>query len=338
MKGLSLEVRVGLLILVAVGLLTAFVMLLGGQDLIADAYTVYVDFNNPGNLQPGASVNVGSVRVGRIEGITYRGGVLEPQTGKRSLIRVTVRLDKAIQNTIHDDARFYVTSTGLVGETLLAIEPGTPERRPLREGAIVVGVDSPRLDLALSLAYELLQNISSLLRDNREEIESLLHAAANMIRQLDGLFTRHSDRIDHIVTNVEEITTNTNDLIQHADGLISGPEVRRIVRNVDHTMSSVSRNIDPVLADARSITHKVDELLDMIGPQQQQEIRTAIHDGQELISRANAMSVDAQSIVTHIREGRGTVGALLMDEEIYDDVTEMLRDLKHNPWKLFWRE
>jgi len=27
-----------------------------------------------------------------------------------------------------------------------------------------------------------------------------------------------------------------------------------------------------------------------------------------------------------------------MDEEIYDDVQEMLRDLKHNPWKFFWRE
>ena len=46
----------------------------------------------------------------------------------------------------------------------------------------------------------------------------------------------------------------------------------------------------------------------------------------------------AEEIVTHIRQGRGTVGAMLMDEEIYDDVQEMLRDLKHNPWKLFWRE
>ena len=40
----------------------------------------------------------------------------------------------------------------------------------------------------------------------------------------------------------------------------------------------------------------------------------------------------------HVRAGRGTVGALLMDEEIYDDLQEMVRDLKHNPWKFFWRE
>ena len=28
----------------------------------------------------------------------------------------------------------------------------------------------------------------------------------------------------------------------------------------------------------------------------------------------------------------------VMDEQIYDDVQEMVRDLKHNPWKFFWKE
>ena len=40
----------------------------------------------------------------------------------------------------------------------------------------------------------------------------------------------------------------------------------------------------------------------------------------------------------HIKKGEGTVGALLMDEEVYDNVQEMVRDLKHNPWKFLWRE
>ena len=34
----------------------------------------------------------------------------------------------------------------------------------------------------------------------------------------------------------------------------------------------------------------------------------------------------------------GSVGALVMDEAIYDDLQEMVRDLKHNPWKFLWRE
>jgi len=39
-----------------------------------------------------------------------------------------------------------------------------------------------------------------------------------------------------------------------------------------------------------------------------------------------------------MRRGEGTVGALLADEEIYDDLKEMLRELKTHPWRFFWRE
>jgi len=47
---------------------------------------------------------------------------------------------------------------------------------------------------------------------------------------------------------------------------------------------------------------------------------------------------DVESVVARVRRGEGTVGALLIDEEVYDDLKELLRDLKHNPWKFFWRE
>jgi phospholipid/cholesterol/gamma-HCH transport system substrate-binding protein len=43
-------------------------------------------------------------------------------------------------------------------------------------------------------------------------------------------------------------------------------------------------------------------------------------------------------IVSHIRKGNGSVGAFVMDEQLYDDIQELARDLKHNPWKFFWRE
>ena len=47
---------------------------------------------------------------------------------------------------------------------------------------------------------------------------------------------------------------------------------------------------------------------------------------------------DAKAISAHVRRGRGSVGALVMDEQLFDDLQELMRDLKHNPWKLFWKE
>ncbi|MBC7173872.1 MAG: hypothetical protein H5U40_15635, partial [Polyangiaceae bacterium] len=223
-------------------------------------------------------------------------------------------------------------------ETVLAIDPGNPDRAPLEPNANIVGVDPPRLDLVFALAYEMIESLSSMFREHKDDFVTLITSAAQMLEQLNGVLTRHGDRIDHIVENIESITSEANSLVTEADEIIHRPEVDRMIRNIDRTLATVQRDIDPILTDVRSATGKADDLLDMIGPQQQQEVRSIIHQASEMTESINSTVVDAQRIVSHIREGRGTVGAVLMDEELFDDIQEMVRDLKHNPWKLFWRE
>lgn len=326
---MSVEVRVGLLILVALGLLGGFIFVLGGVEL-GDQYSVYVDFDNPGNVQPGASVNIGSIRVGEVEGIEYWGQKLDPETGRRPMIRMHVRIDTEVQETIHEDALFYVTSQSVLGESIISIDPGDPEKPHLEDGAVVEGVDPPRLDLAFAMAYELLEGMTRLLRENREDLGDLLSSAANMIRRADAFFAEHDDRLDRVMENIETATTQTNELLTTANDTMNG-RVQRVLRNLDTTLARVSQDIDPIMSEVRSLTTKADDAMDTLGPEQRQQI-------QEILAEAEQSVNDARAIVAHIRSGRGTVGAFLMDEEVYDDVQEMLRDLKHNPWKLFWRE
>ena len=82
-----------------------------------------------------------------------------------------------------------------------------------------------------------------------------------------------------------------------------------------------------------------------IGPEERADIQETIHAAHRIAGEVETATADvhgvvtdAQQIVRHVREGEGTIGSLLMDEEIYDDLQEMIRDLKHNPWKFFWRE
>jgi phospholipid/cholesterol/gamma-HCH transport system substrate-binding protein len=63
-----------------------------------------------------------------------------------------------------------------------------------------------------------------------------------------------------------------------------------------------------------------------------------LKDAEEAADRARLAARDAQELIHGVKQGKGTVGALLADEAVYDDLQELLRDLKHNPWKLFWRE
>ncbi len=340
MKGLSLEIRVGLLILLALGLVGVFVVALSDTPFGGNVAEIQVDFNNPGNLKSGAPGTIGPIRVGRVTGIEYLGGSeVNPRNNEPVMIRVRAQVDEQyVSRIFEDDSKFYVTSTSIVGESILSIDPGNPESEALDLSTPVVGIDPPRMDLAFAMAYELLSNFHELFTEHREDIETLIRSAASMLRQLDGVLTRHSDRIDNIVQDIEAITHDAREAVHSVNEIVSGPRIPRIVRNVDHTLASVARDIDPILADVRSATGKVDDLLDMIGPEQQEEIQAVIHDAAEIAEEVNATIADARAIVSHIREGHGTVGALLMDEELYDDIQEMVRDLKHNPWKLFWRE
>src|SRR5678815_1864284 len=89
----SMEVKVGVLILVALGLLAAFVVVMGGLSF-QRTFTVSVDFDNPGGLKAGAPVRLAGIKIGRIASLDFRGGKLDPKAVEReALIRVVAGIE-----------------------------------------------------------------------------------------------------------------------------------------------------------------------------------------------------------------------------------------------------
>ncbi|MEK6727244.1 MAG: MlaD family protein [Candidatus Omnitrophota bacterium] len=41
--------------------------------------------------------------------------------------------------------------------------------------------------------------------------------------------------------------------------------------------------------------------------------------------------------ISKINEGKGTVGKLLYDDTVYNELEAMVKDLRRHPWKLFWK-
>jgi phospholipid/cholesterol/gamma-HCH transport system substrate-binding protein len=337
-KGLSLEAKVGLLILVAAVLLGAFLFVLGGVSF-EDKYTVEVDFDNPGSVQSGAAVRVGGVKVGSVEEVVYLGRRLDARTGRQPLVRMRLGIYARVRDTIHEDALFYVTSQGVLGEQFVAVDPGTPERPPLRPGAIVDGVDPPRLDLALALGYELLEALVQGVRDNREDLGTLLDDIVALAHTARELLTDHRGDVDQIVANVRTLSEESVTTLRAArETYVEGEEPRRILRNLDRTVATLDREAPGLIRDMDRTMDQANELMGTIGPEQREQLRSTIASAERIATRTDGALTEATEIVHQVRQGRGTIGALLMDEEIYDDLQELIRDLKHNPWKFFWRE
>ncbi len=334
----SIEVKVGALILVSLAILGGFILVMGGLTF-QKTYAVYVDFDNPGALQSGAAVRIAGVKVGSVENLQFLGKI-DPGTGRRVLVRAKVAIERRVKDAIHADADFYVTAQGVLGEQFLAIDPGSQDKPSLGEGAIVKGIDPPRLDLFLAKAYELLDTTLGGLRNNRDALGDIITNTAGLLRGLNVIVTGNRERIDRILANVEETTVETKHLAHDARvNYDDSPKLLRTVDNIDKLTAQNHDDAGPMLKDAREALANLNRLSGTVGDAKEQEkIRKALGDLAQLAERANATAADAQAIVSHIKTGKGTVGALVMDEEIYDDMQEMIRDLKHNPWKFLWRE
>lgn len=335
----SIEVKVGILILSALGLLFAFILIMGGVNF-QPTYSVYVDFDNPGGLQTGAPVKVAGVKIGKISNITFRGGI-DQKTGKREpLVRLSVQIERRYQSSVHDNSIFYVTNQSVLGEQFLAIEPGSNDRPVLAEGAAVRGLDPPRLDMLIAEMYELLHSTVSGLRDNKAEIGEAFEGLRKTLKGSGDFMERNKDRLDQIAANVERITVDTDETVKAARAkFVDNPQVDRILANADRVSGAADRDLPPLLADAKQTMANARRASDAVGdPKQAAKLKQAIDDVAEITGRAKVVTADAEAILSHVKRGKGTVGAVVMDEQLYDDLQELVRDLKHNPWKFFWRE
>ena len=336
-KERSIEVKVGLLILVALGILGGFVLVMGGLSF-ERTYAIYVDFDNPGGLQTGAPVKLAGVTVGKVDELQFRGG--DPATGKHAMVRAKLDIKTKIRDTIREDAEFYVTTQGVLGEQFLAIEPGTPTKPVLDpDKTIPKGIGPPRLDLFFAKAYELLDMTVTGLNNNRELIGDIAKNTSGLLAGLNGAVSGNKDRIDRIMQNLENLTAEANSLTKDAHSkYVNNPKIERTIDNIDKIAADLEKDSGPLLKDAKEAIANLNRASATVGDAEgQAKLKKTLDDVAQLASRANAISADAQDIVAHIKKGEGTVGALVMDEALYDDLQEMARDLKHNPWKFFWK-
>jgi phospholipid/cholesterol/gamma-HCH transport system substrate-binding protein len=241
-------------------------------------------------------------------------------------VRAKLVVEERVQSTIHEDADFYVTAQGVLGEQFLSIDPGSWDKPALKEGAVVRGINPPRLDLFLAKAYELLDTTVNGIRNNRELIGDIAVNTAGLLKSLNGVATDNRDRVTRTLQNVEELTAQAKTLTEATKAVyVDNPKILRTIDNIDHLTREATANLNRLSAAVGS-------------PEQTAKLQRAFEDIRQLVGRANGAMADAQAIVGHIKKGEGTAGAFIMDEEMYDDLQLLVPDLKHNPWKFFWKQ
>lgn len=334
----SIEVKVGILILVALGLLAGFIVVMGGLNF-EPTYRVFVDFTNPGGLKAGAPLRLSGVKIGKVASLEFRGDQPDAATDG-NLIRVVAEIDRRFQTSIHDDARWFISTQGVLGEFFLAVDPGSAARPALPNGAVVQGISPPRLDLLLSEAYELLHHTYVGITQNEDKLRETFDGLHKTLRGSGHFFERNTDKLDRVVDNVEAFSVAANEALAAARArYVENPQVDTIFNNVERSTVALDRNLAPLLEETRTLVSDLSRVTAVLGSDEQlKRYQEITRDAQALTENANDTAKGAKQLLDRVQQGKGTVGALMRDEALYDDIQELFRDLKHNPWKLFWRE
>lgn len=344
----SLEVKVGLLILAAVVLLAAFILVMGGVNF-QPTYEVGVGFDNPGGLQSGAPVKIAGVKVGKVKQIEFSGGGVDAKSGEAlPLVLARLSVEKRFQSAIHDNATFYITTQGVLGEQFLAIDPGSTDRPSIQDGATVRGLDPPRLDRLIAETYDLMHSLVGGMREHKPQLKMVFEGLAKTLNGTGVFFDHNADKLDRIADNAVKMSEEGVQFVQGAKAkYVENPQVDRILQNAEAISASGARSIPPLLEkDVPALVGKARETIDglekvaalLSSPEELAHVKAILANVDATTLSAKTALVDAQVILSHVRKGKGSVGALVMDEQLFDDLQELARDLKHNPWKFFWKE
>ena len=132
MKKSSLELGVGIFVLIGLLCVGYLTIRLGKMELIGDEhYFLNARFTSVAGLKPGAEVVIAGVEVGRVESIS-----LDP---KEQIAIVRMKIQRQVVLT--DDVIASVKTSGLIGDKYIKLSPGGSDEI-LKEGDMITETES----------------------------------------------------------------------------------------------------------------------------------------------------------------------------------------------------
>lgn len=318
MLSLSPEAKVGIFVLVGILILVYMSLRVGGiQFGRSDGYTLYVVFDSAAGLDKDASVRVAGVEVGRVKEIRLR----EHKAHLTLLIQQDVLIGR--------DFTASLTTKGLLGERYLELIPGEPNAPPLKDGDNITHVAS----------YASIDKLVTILSDVAVDIKAVSQSLSNALGGKEG-----EESVKNIVKNIEDISFRLNSLIAKNDARFSdtmknldefsavlrkdGPviteELRNAAKNLNVAIEKSSDNLNGLITENRG---NIKEAIE--------NLRTATLAMSQAMESVNTIAKDAapgikstinsaDNIARKIDNGEGTLGRLINDSTIHDNLNKTI--------------
>jgi phospholipid/cholesterol/gamma-HCH transport system substrate-binding protein len=222
-----------------------------------------------------------------------------------------IAVDVSIQNKVHlsRDTRALIKSSSIMGGKLIALIPGS-KTEVLQDGDTLMGAYEADLTELTSTLAPISSNMLGILErvnttfdeKTRKHIQSILEEFNKTSIGLNQLVQTEGQKLDYAIGNFAAFSVNLS----------------HFAVNLDSIALSQKSNLDTSMANIRIVTHQL----------------------REASGNLKATSQSLSAVLGKIERGEGTIGRLIQDPRMYDDIDSaainlnlLIKDIRENPSK-----
>lgn len=332
-----LELKVGALALAALAVIAALLVALSGT-LRGDRTRLHADFSYAGGLPDGAIVRFAGVKVGRISEVQFQPDARDSE-GRSVPVRIVFDIDSSAAKALRADATAAVGTQGALGESHLELLPGT-SAAPLPDGVALRGLDPPRLDVLLARMSQLLDGAV-----NDDAFRNFLVEVGVFVGKLNVFEQNNKAELKEMwakagpmLTDGQLAMADARVAAHSAAKLLANPALETMLGDLATSAHAAREELPALLADAKSLMAKLDQTASAITDEDIVKMRATFAKLDDVATKFQTISVDAGALLAGLEKGEGTAGLLMKDPQVYNDMRELLSDLKSHPWKLVWKK
>lgn len=338
--------------LVAILLMTAAVFMIGDNRRLWDSKITYTAaYDDVSGLKPGSVVRMSGIDIGSVADVRHAD---DPKDG-RVYVKLSVAREEAGRIRRGTVAR--IEGKGFLGDKMVQLAWDEDVAKAMR--ADVNRKGAPEDILPPSEAMTTAPTADPI-GDAQRAAQEAKVAMQNLQKATEGIADeRFKQDLHGTVKALREILEGVSQGEGAAHRLIYDKNEAQRIDNILANMEVTSRNLAQVTADAKDVSSRAKSGPGLVhslvydGELAQgttgtvvelhkslQAIRTgngvahAIVYGddntQHVMGNINVMSDDLREIVANVKAGRGTVGALLVDPTVYEDIKSLVGNVERN--------
>jgi phospholipid/cholesterol/gamma-HCH transport system substrate-binding protein len=325
------QLKVGVLVIVALSALTALIFLMSGNTggFASGKFTVRSYFENSAGLKVGAPVNLEGVTIGNVKSVRI------VPARKLTPVEVVMKINKKFAPVLHTDSKSSLETVGVLGDTVVDINSKFATGPEVTNDTELPTTETPNLSDVIKSSQGTIEQLNTILA-KVDNIADALNSGKGSIGQLINdptLYQKALQTLNQLQSLVDDVSNGKGSigklvaddtLYDRANATVG--RLQHIAEDLDSGKGSAGKLLkdDTLYNNLRQSTDNLNKILADVNAGKGG--LGMIAKDPQFAQKLNDTVTKLDSILNRVDNGEGTIGQLLKNPELYNHTDQMISD------------